>query len=267
MNFNANHNNFRKTYSTRRTPERIEIYTVNSSSIYYDANSATRHRDWFILKSATSNTSPIGSGLVAWYSWEDLPAAGVNVATWANRVAGGVNLTSPGGSQPLVATIGSRRSVNFPNASVLYLQSVFALVQPEEIFVVLRNNNWTANKTIWDGIAGASAKMGMQTGAGPISKWLAGATISVTSNIPAPGAMSVVHCCYNGTSSFATINGIIVASGSVGFNNAGGLSFGKTLIASTSAACDIMAVLLYNRVLSSLERDYSYRFLVAQCGL
>lgn len=210
-------------------------------------------------------SAPISYGLVGWWNREDLPAAGSLIATWTNRVTGGVALTAAGGARPTSTAVGSRLCARFDGAAN-NMQSAFVLAQPITFHLVYRQlafGGVGANDVVLTGAAGNASYI---TDTGPRTLITAGVALQWLANV-ANNVFAEVDVIFNGAASGMYLGTVPLAVGNTGAWGLGGISLGASAVPNRFTNIDVMDLLVYNRALASLEMDHNRRYLEEHCGL
>lgn len=148
-----------------------------------------------------------------------------NATAWADRL-NGVSLAGHGtGGGP---TIGADGSLTF-NGTDQYMRASFALVQPETIYLVLKQIAWSDNAYIFDGVpANRGEMMQITGGASPQISICSNGGINIVgpnSNL-AVGAWGVVIAQFNGATSLLQVDSNTAVTGNAGAGNLGGFTIG-----------------------------------------
>lgn len=167
--------------------------------------------------------------LIAWYRADELALSDNDpVATWDDLSGNGNHLTqATSGLRPILKTaIIDSKAVVRGDATDDMLQDTFTLNQPAHVFIVCkyRNTHSGSNDTAFDGggnnqmrlFRNSSVKMYLYAGG-------FGPNFDTT-----PQNWHLYSCFYNGASSYLTVDNGTPATGDVGANNPGGLTFNTT---------------------------------------
>lgn len=156
----------------------------------------------------------------AWYRLNRGITVVTGVSQWDDHSGNARHLTQATGSlQPVQQADGS---LLFDGADDL-MRVTFTLNQPETTYCLFKQVTWTLNDRIYDG----NAANGMALAQNPATPQLitfAGATgINVS---PAVGSLCVVAAVFNGAASLVQLNQGVPVAGTVGANNAAGITLG-----------------------------------------
>ena len=133
-----------------------------------------------------------------------------------------------------------------------YLSKSFTLVQPTTIFAVLRPLRFQNGDSFFDGYNNVSALVQQYSTVSPIVRAYAGSHSTDNANLVLNG-YKLVRVQFNGATSILQINNTTETTGNFGSGNAGGITVGRRGGGSYPAYFGIVALFVYNKVLTSAE--------------
>lgn len=213
-------------------------------------------------------TPPDVSGLAIWLRADLGITIATGVSNWLDaRGAGSAIAQVTGANQPAFSATGaptSKPCVVFDGVNDS-LFGAFALVQPEQVFLVAKYNAvFAASDDLMDGSAGNTMRVVRSTNT-TVSIFaptgLGSATFDTTN-------WHYLTFTFNGASSVGKQDGVQLFAGNAGANNAAGLrlgTFGDG--ASDPANCSIAEVIIYNRLLSTTEESRVNSYLKGRYAL
>jgi len=153
----------------------------------------------------------------------------------------------------------------FNGASHYLKVGAFTINQPETIYLLFRLKSAVDDRAFFDGQSAYSVRGYKLTGA---STWRfnAGAALDLVTP-PAINSWAILGIIINGTDSLITINGLTIAAGDLGANNAGGFTLGAIANGGTPANIQVGEVLLYAAAHNENTRLRTTRYLANRWGI
>ena len=189
-----------------------------------------------------------------------------NVTDW-NDKSGLGHHASQGATndQPLLVAneLNNRSVLRFDGGSDHLDVSDFSLVQPTEVFIIVK---WNAtNDMIMDGTAVNTGSLWTTSTAGDLRMY---AGLILTRTVGTMGEWRLLTCAFNGSSSQMRSSGSMLgAVGDVGSANMGGITIGASGTGSNPLDGDIGEILIYNKALTNLERIIVVMYLNQRWGI
>lgn len=254
--------------------------------LYYDRSLSTAERDqvanYLWAKWFTPNGVIPDLGLIAWYKadgalWTDtarttpVTADGQAVAAWDDASGNSHHLIqATAAAQPLYKTAvqNGRPVVRFDGTDDT-LKKTFVANQPLSVFFVMKNAG-PSGRWIWDGGTGT-------TGTACSLKWQTATQLQMHAGTPllGPASTAVLSTWYvyaaiwdaPNTLAQLYLNGILAMQGNPGTNAMQGIALGATLAPSLWSAADIAEVVIYDRAMTTAERQQIEAYLNARWSI
>jgi len=182
-----------------------------------------------------------------------------NVSDWGDQSGLGNHLTQgTAGNQPLFVASGlnGKPTVRFDGAGDTLKAAPFTLNQPMTLSLVYKSITVgvsAVNDHITDGNTLDSCGLLSDTASGSETYTFAGGVGNLVSPVLANGVFAYVDGLINGASSSLRSNGVQVAAGNAGANNAAGFALGAGGDGTRSTNIEVAEVIIYNRVLAANE--------------
>lgn len=174
------------------------------------------------LRAIFGGRRPIREGMAAWYrKGRGITAVAGAVSAWAD--ASGMNHNLVQASTSAQPTAQDDGSVLFDGIAH-YLESSFALTQPETVYMMFKQVTWTLNDYVMDGFGANTARVGQEVGT-PKLQLYAGSFAAANGDLAVDtyGAVAIV---FNGASSLIQVNENAATTGDAGAANMGGIVLG-----------------------------------------
>ena len=172
-------------------------------------------------------------------------------------------IPTTGFSQP--AGLGNQRTVFF-NGTTHYLKATaFTLIQPETIYLVVRQKSWVSNSEFFDGNATDSGEL-YQATSSPYVRLYAGASgpLNTTMTI---NTWRIVSAGINGASSLIQLNAGPPTAGNAGAANMGGLTLGAGATGTHKTNIQVGELLLYTAAHDANARSQIVHYLANKWGI
>lgn len=200
------------------------------------------------------------SGIVIWLRGDKGTTIATGVSNWADTLSGGglAVAQGTGAAQPTLtannAAFNNRATVNFDGVDD-FLQGAFALVQPEDVYIVMRwNAAFSAVDTVMDGNAGDTARVQRTSAAGLRQRSGGGAPSNIDYAGQTPTSVHVYRFLYNGASTQPFTDGVAAAGATnLGAAAMTGLTLGGFPAGAQVGNVSMAEVIIYNRQLSTQE--------------
>jgi len=206
-------------------------------------------------------THPIRNiNTVAWFDSTDLDTLTLDgtdhVSRWNDKLGSGHDLIQANGAdQPLWSANG----VLFDGVTEYIKTAPFAFVQPEMIYIVLKQVTWTVNNRIMDGDA---------TSSGAIYQRAVTPQIALYAGLPACfntdlilDTWSILRGLIDGVNSELIINNLIPALGDPGANNMDGFTLGADGTGARCSNIEVKEIILRNVVDDAATQAEIYNYL------
>jgi hypothetical protein len=208
-----------------------------------------------IYSNVASNAIPLNiykSDSVLWTPISDISIItkdGSNkVSIIADKLGSGHNLLQATGAKQPTWSAGEIASIS----PTLMKTAPFTLNQPEHIFLVIKQTNWTLGNTFLDGNANTTGFI-YQTGTIPEIGCFAGTLIG--GKAVTKGTVCLIEVVFNGVSSKLTINNYNTITGNAGASNMGGVTLGAIASgASNYADFSLLELLIKNAEITGADR-------------
>jgi len=160
---------------------------------------------------------------------------GTITALSIKQVTGNHLLQATAASQPLWS---AANGVLFDGVNDLMKATAFALVQPEMIYLVIRQITWGINRAFCDGNAVANRMVVYQNNASPEIDILIVAPVCPNINLIL-NTLSIVKVLFNGANSFSQVNLTAQSLGNVGVGDGNGFTLGGRYDGAAANYCNI----------------------------
>ncbi len=204
---------------------------------------------------------------VAWFLSDELATLtrdGANrVSRWNDFLGSGHDLIQANGAdQPLWSVNG----ILFDGVSEFMKCAPFVYIQPEMIYMVLRQVTWTATNRIFDGNATGGGAF-VQWTATPTTKIFAGALGADNNNL-AVNTWGIARILFDGVASKLQINETAPIVGGVGAANMGGFTLGSIGAGTGSwTNIEVKEIILRNVVDGAVDQAAIYDYMISHNGL
>jgi predicted GH43/DUF377 family glycosyl hydrolase len=207
------------TLLERDATNKILTLTLSTAVIYFDEITVTcQSLDPIWIQ---NNVADDGD-TVAWYDFTDLNTitkVSNLVSEWKDKLlAAGSLLQATGTKQPLYNQTG----INFNGDDNCMQSTLAALVQPETVYIVLKQNAWIDGRLIFDGKTGANQLY--QSGTTPGIRAYAGTSLSTQDNNLIVGTYGIVRVVFNGANSTVQVDENAPWTGNLGTGSGGGFT-------------------------------------------
>lgn len=181
------------------------------------------------------------------------------VSVWADKLGSGRNLGQP---TALLRPVWSSSGITF--LPTMMFTDAFTWIQPEEIYMVVKQIGWTNALRLFDGKTNATGMLRQDT-ATPQLECYAGSFSNNDSNL-AVGSFGIVRVLFNGANSKLQINENAPTTGNFGAANMGGFYIGGSA-SGTGANIQVKEIIL-RKVADVTNNDSAiYNFLKTRYGL
>lgn len=189
------------------------------------------------------------------------------VSQWDDQSGNSNHLTQGTGTrQPTVvaAALNGIQGIQFDGTSDLMNAPAFARTAPSTVFLVMRQDTWTANDVIFEsGTTGSFACF--QRTASPNMSLLSGAFLD--NNNLAVGAFGLVTCIFNGVSSVFQVQSTAESTGDSGASAANGFTLGARPTTTSFSNITVMEVVVMDGVASTPQRDEFKAYVLARYNI
>lgn len=184
---------------------------------------------------------------VAWFDMDEsyMTKDGANlVSQWADRSGEDNHLLQAGADS--IKPVWSSTGVLFDGVDDFLKCATFTIVQPEHIYIVLRQKTWTTNDAIFDGDGINQGKL-MQKNGTPSMRIYAGAEIPAdNTQIITLDTFGIVKVLFNGASSYIQADEITRSTGDAGAVDLDGFTLASTGAGSAFSHIEVKEVIIRN---------------------
>lgn len=224
-------------------------------------------------RSSLSYPPMLLTGLKLWVRSDlGITLNGSDVSSWADQSGNGNDLVMASASeQPgyLTNQLNGHAVVEFDGIDEWLATATFSLVQPETIFLVLKQTTWTDDVSIMDGFATNSGRC-RQVGTTPNIALYAGAAAAGNTDLTV-NTYSLVTIIFNGGSSLIQVNNNTETTGNAGGSNMNGFTLGAIGVGGGPGGnfsnISVAEVIVQEANATTDERDSIKAYVTARYGI
>lgn len=220
---------------------------------------------WHVMEGGGYPTIIDDGNTVAWFDFNSsyITKDGSDfVSQWSDR-SGNNNhlLQATGTNQPLWQVLG----VLFDGVDNFMKCVAFTLIQPEMIYVVMKQATWSLNDVFFDGNTDAKGIIYQST---PPNQLIAyGGSVSSENSNLALNTFSVIRLLFNGASSKFIINETTPVTGNFGALDMGGFMIGNRATGAAYANIEVKEIILRNIADTAPNEAIIYNYLAAKYSI
>lgn len=189
------------------------------------------------------------------------------VSQWDDQSGNANHLTQGTGTrQPSVtaAALNGIQGITFDGTSDLMTSPAFVRTAPSTVFLVMRQDTWTANDFIFESGTAGSFSMFQRT-ATPNMAMTSG--VNLDNGNLAVASFGLVTCIFNGASSTFQVQSTAESNGDTGANAANGFTLGARPTTTGFSNITVMEVVVMPGAASVAQRDAMKAYVLARYGI
>ncbi len=231
----------------------------------FDNNAALEIGSAFVGTATPANArffrAQIYNGIAGTLAFDFNPATYTNGTTFVDSSVNAAVISLNGGSVICTAS-----ALYFDGVNDFMATGGFTLVQPETVYLVLKQATWTVADCVYDGSATNSMLLEQYAaGASPQLAQYAGSYAGIVSFALQTGG--VVTAIFNGAASSLRLNQNSASSGSVGTTNGGAFTLGTRADGARASNITVSEVLVFNTAHDTATQNTVIQYLQDRNGL
>lgn len=225
---------------------------------------------WWMRRPVSTSPAPWTPAQLSPQLWVKSDT-GITIATgvsdWADQSGNSNHLTQVTGTrQPTVvaAALNGLDGIQFDGTSDLMNSPAFARTAPSTVFLVMRQDTWTANDFVFESGTAGSFSMFQRT-ATPNVAMTSG--VNLDNGNLAVGTFALVTCIFNGASSVFQVASTTESTGDTGAGAANGFTLGARPTTTGFSNITVMEVVVMSGVATTTQRDDFKTYCVSRYGI